>query len=148
MMKLTMLSPMSSVADHPCLNQFVLLCPSYLFLPKPSLILTVTFLGTSQLFPLTAQSVLLPHPHSSYCPYYRPCMCSEEQFLQQLGTFFNFLLHSSEKSTELQKVERSIQKPPSEIHSNLVSLIDPCVTIRIEDIYNHWVLALFVKTSH
>ena len=115
---------MSSLkAHHPRLNQFALLCLSYLFLPKPSLNLTATFLNASQLFPiilLPAESVSMPQPHLPYCPYSRPCMCSEEQFPQQVETLYDFLLHSSEKCTKLQIAQGSNQKPSSEIHSNLV----------------------------
>ena len=71
-------------------------------------------------------------------------MCSKEQFLQQVETFFVFVFLHSEKCIELWKDQCSNQKPASEIHSNLVPLIDPYVTIKIEDI-NHWVIALFAK---
>ena len=54
----------------------------------------------------------------------------------------------TKKCTELQKVQSSNQKPASEIHSNLVPLTDPCVAIKIKNIYNHQVLALFANTSH
>ena len=84
-----------TIHHYPCLNQFALLCPSYLFLPKPSLNLTATFLDASQLFSiilLAVEPVSLPHPYSPYCPYYRPCMCSEKQFPQQVGTlWFSFV---------------------------------------------------------
>ena len=116
-----------------------LLCPSYLFLPKASLSLTTTFLGASHFspFPLIAKPVSLPNLHSPYWPYYHPWMSSEEQFTQQVRTLFYFLLLSSEKCTELQKVLRSNQKPASEFHSNLVSSTDPHDAIKIEDIYTH-----------
>ena len=86
---------------------------------------------------LTAEPVSLLHPHSPYCPSYNSCMCSEEQFPQQVGTLFDFLLHSSEKCTDLQKVRSSNLKPVSEIHINLVLLTDPCVAIKTKNIYNH-----------
>ena len=61
---------------------------------------------------------------------------------------FDFLLHFSEKFTEFQKVQTSNQKPSYEIYSFFVPLTDPCVTIKIKDICNHQVLALFANTSH
>ena len=151
-MKLTMLLSMCSLkADHPCLSQFTLLCPSYLFLPKPPLNLTAFFLGVSQPFsiiPLTVEPVLLLHPYSPYCPYCCPCMCSEEQILQLVGTVFDFLFRSSEECTEFQKLQSSNKKLASEINSNLVPAADPCLAIKIQNIYNHQVLALFANTSH
>ena len=62
------------------------------------------------IIPLTVEPVSLPYPHSPYCPYYRPSMCSDEQFPQQVGTLRDFLLQSSEKCTEVQKVQSSNQK--------------------------------------
>ena len=54
-----------------------------------------------------------------------------------MRTLFYFLLLSSEKCTELQKVLRSNQKPASGFHSNLVSSTDPFDAIKTEDIYTH-----------
>ena len=100
LIKLTTLLLISSKkANHSCLNQFAcsVLC---IYFCQNSWSLAATFLGASQLFsiiPLIAEAASLLCPHSTYYLYYRPCICSEQQFLQQVWALIDFPLLSSQR---------------------------------------------------
>ena len=118
-MKLNILLLMFSLkANHPCLNQFVLLCPSYLFLSKPSLNWTATFFDAFKLFSiilLIAEPVSLPHPRSRSYPQFHPCMCCQEQFSKQVGTLFEFsffFLHPSENVLSFKRYRVQTKNQP------------------------------------